>query len=165
MSELSIEILASSHKKKQFDCNNRSLNDYLHKRAKQDVKRKLASCFILTDIGKNVLGYYTLSNASIPKDLIPENLMGKLPYQDLPVTLLGRLAIDVNSKGKGFGKLLLIDALKRCFEISSQIASIAIIVDPIDKNAVAFYLKYGFIKLQDSGRMFLPMKTIAQLFK
>ena len=165
MSELSIEILASSHKKKRFDCSNDSLNDYLHKRAKQDVKRKLASCFILADSAKNILGYYTLSNASISKELIPDNLMGKLPYQDLPVTLLGRLAIDGSSKGKGFGKLLLIDAFQRSFAISSQVASVAIIVDPIDNNAEAFYKKYGFILLQDSSRMFLPMKTIEQLFE
>jgi len=55
--------------------------------------------------------------------------------------------------------------LKRSYEISKTIGSFAVIVDPIDQDAENFYEKYGFIKLPDSGKMFLPMKTISQLFK
>jgi hypothetical protein len=32
-------------------------------------------------------------------------------------------------------------------------------------DAEVFYQKYGFIKLPDSGKMFLPMKTIINIFK
>jgi hypothetical protein len=60
---------------------------------------------------------------------------------------------------------LLIDALKRSYEISKTIGSFAVVVDPIDQDAEDFYVKYGFIKLPDSGKMFLPMKTINQLFE
>jgi len=38
------------------------------------------------------------------------------------------------------------------------------IVHPIDKKAEKFYEEYGFQKLSDSGKMFLAMKTIDQLF-
>ena len=41
----------------------------------------------------------------------------------------------------------------------------AVIVDPIDQEAIDFFSKFGFILLPVSGRMFLPMATIAQLFK
>jgi hypothetical protein len=58
----------------------------------------------------------------------------------------------------------LIDALKRCFDISDSVGAFAIIVDPLDAAAEQFYLKYGFIKLPDSGKMFLPMKTVKGLF-
>jgi hypothetical protein len=40
----------------------------------------------------------------------------------------------------------------------------AVVVDPIDEDAVRFYQKYGFILLPDSGKMFLPMNIIARLF-
>jgi len=86
-------------------------------------------------------------------------------YKSLPVTLLGRLAVNEKSKGRGLGKLLLIDALKRSFEASKVIGSMAVIVDPKDENAVKFYDKFGFILLPDSKKMFLSMKTIEQLFK
>jgi hypothetical protein len=37
-------------------------------------------------------------------------------------------------------------------------------VNPLDEEAVKFYEKYDFISLPDSGKMFLPMATIATLF-
>ena len=138
----------------------------MHVQAKQDMKRRLSVCFVLADDQNKVDGYYTLSNASIPREWLPEEIGRKLPpaYTDLPTTLLGRLAVDVTAKGKGFGKDLLIDALKRSFEASKTVGSVAIIVDPLDEEAELFYLKYGFIKLPDSGKMFLPMVTVATLF-
>ncbi len=52
------------------------------------------------------------------------------------------------------------------YEVSlKSIGSMAVIVRPTDENAEKFYLKYGFVKLPDSGKMFLSMKTIAQLFR
>jgi predicted GNAT family N-acyltransferase len=158
--------LQTFHRKKDFDCGKPSLNHYLHIQAKQDIKRKLAACFILADDMNYVKGYYTLSNASIPRNLLPEEIKTKMPpsYNHLPATLMGRLAIDSKYAGQGLGKLLLIDALKRSHETSNTIGSMAVIVDPLDEEAENFYFKYGFIKLPDSGKMFLAMGTIATLF-
>jgi len=75
------------------------------------------------------------------------------------------LAIDNRFQKQGIGKLLLIDALKRSYEISKSIGSFAVVVDPIDNDAEQFYHKYGFIKLPDSGKMFLPMNTIKIVFE
>ncbi len=159
--------LESKHKKSEFTCGNTYLDNYIQKQAKQDVKRKLSACFVLSDGENNIKGFYTLSNAGISREAIPEEISKKLPraYESLPLTLLGRLAISEKNKGQGLGKLLLIDALKRSFEVSKVIGSMAVIVDPIDENAVKFYDRFGFILLPDSEKMFLPMKTIEQLFR
>ena len=160
-------LLAGAHEKAHFSCGNEMLDGYLHKQAKQDMKRKLSACFVLSDDGKEIKGFYTLSSASIQRSQLPEPIIKKLPpsYNDLPVTLLGRLAVDVRFKGQGIGKLLLIDALKRSYETSmASIASMAIVVDPIDDAAINFYSKYGFILLPGSGRMFITMNTVEQLF-
>ncbi len=167
MSQIS-ESLNSEHKKSDFSCGKEMLDNYLHKQANQDVKRKLSACFVVKEEQTELIkGYYTLSNNSIPLEDIPDNIKKKLPrsYTTIPTTLLGRLAIDINFQGQGLGKLILIDALKRSFELSKTIGSFAVVVDPIDKDAEHFYDKYGFIKLPDSGKMFLPMKTIGQLFQ
>ncbi|WP_194766207.1 GNAT family N-acetyltransferase [Tamlana sp. I1] len=167
MSQLS-EPLNSSHKKSAFSCGKELLDTYIHKQANQDIKRKLSACFVINDANTNLIkGYYTLSNNSIPLEFIPARIQKKLPrtYHSIPTTLLGRLAIDDKFQGQGIGKLLLIDALKRSYDISKTIGSFAVVADPIDKEAESFYLKYGFIKLPDSGKMFLPMKTISQLFE
>ena len=162
------ENLNSSHRKKEFLCGKDLLDNYLQKQANQDIKRKLSACFVLNDKETNLLkGYYTLANNSIPQNLIPTEFKKKLPksYTSIPTTLLGRLAIDIRFQGKGIGKLLLIDALNRSYLISKSIGSFAVIVDPIDEDAEKFYDKYGFIKLPDSGKMFLPMNTIKTLFE
>ena len=167
MSQIS-EPLNSAHKKSDFTCGKKILDSYIHKQANQDVKRKLSACFVINETETNLIkGYYTLSNNSIPLELVPNQIRKKLPrsYESIPTTLLGRLAIDNKFQGQGIGKLILIDALKRSYEISKTIGSFAVVVDPIDQDAENFYNKYGFIKLPDSKKMFLPMKTISQLFK
>lgn len=159
--------LSSFHKKKKFSCGKDILDKYLHKQANQDIKRKISICFVLSDEDNNIKGYYTLSNDSIPQEQLPENIKKKMPksYVNLPTTLLGRLAVDVNYRRQGIGELLLLDALKRSFDISSEsIGSKAVVVDPLDDEAISFYGRYGFILLPDSGKMFIPMKTIKELF-
>jgi len=158
--------LHSSHRKKEFKSGIKLLDNYIHTQAKQDVKKMLSACFVLIDQENKVKGYYTLSNTGISRDSLPVELSAKLPksYTDLPATLLGRLAIDESISRKGFGELLLMDALKRSYEVSkSEIGSIAVIVDPIDEKAIRFYQRYGFLLLPDSGKMFIVMKTILGL--
>ncbi|MCX6319575.1 MAG: GNAT family N-acetyltransferase [Bacteroidetes bacterium] len=162
------ELLNSTHKKRNFTCGKKLLDDYLHTQAKQDIKRRLSACFILSGDDDSVRGYYTLSSTSISREILPESIIKKLPpsYHNLPATLLGRLAVDINHKGQRLGELLLLDALKRSYEVSlSSVGSMAIIVDPLDEEAVRFYNKYGFILLPDSGKMFITMDTVSELFK
>jgi GNAT superfamily N-acetyltransferase len=160
--------LDSSFDRNSFSCGKISLDNYFHKQVSQDIKRKLAVCFVTVDINNTIKGFYTLSNDNIPQELLPEEIRKKMPksYTNLPTTLLGRLAVDLKYRKQGIGELLLIDALKRCYDVSNKsIGSMAVIVDPLDEQAISFYKKYGFIELPDSGRMFLPMKTISELFK
>jgi GNAT superfamily N-acetyltransferase len=156
-----------SHNRKDFDCGKPSLTQYLQTQAKQDIKKKLSVCFILADEKNYIQGYYTLSSAGIDRNLLPEDIKHKLPpsYVNLPATLLGRLAVDKNHHGKGLGEKLLLDALWRAYENSiTSIGSMAVIVDPLDEEAERFYQKYDFIKLPDSGKMFIAMATLNQLF-
>lgn len=162
-----IELLNKKHDLKNFDCGKELLNNYLKTLASQDVKRKLSACFVLVDIETEAVpGYYTLSNNSISLKSFSEQIQKKLPksYKSIPTTLLGRLAIDKKFQGNDIGKILLIDALKRCFEISDKIGSFAIVVDPIDDEAKNFYLKYDFIELPDSKKMFITINTLKSLF-
>jgi predicted GNAT family N-acyltransferase len=157
--------LDSSHKKASFSCEEQSLTDYLRKQVGQDVRRKVALCFVHSEANETIKGYYTLSADSIDRSLLPEELKQKMPYRNLPVTLLGRLARDSQFKGQGVGELLLADALKRAYMASSEIASFAVVTDPINSSATDFYKSFGFITLE-SGRMFITMDTIkASLLK
>lgn len=159
-------LLTNIHQKAKFSSGKAMLDNYIQKQARQDVKGKVTACFVLSDDDGTIKGYYTLSNGSIPRSQLPESIIKQLPkYKDLPITLLGRLAIDNKFQGQKLGKLLLIDALKRSYDAASgSTASMAIIVDPIDQDATDFYTKYGFISLPDNTRMFIPMQTVERLF-
>ena len=158
-------LLHQRHQRNDFHCEQPVLDIYLKEQVSQDIKKKLALCFVSIDDKNRVIGYYTLSNASISRDLIPPEVQKKLGYRDIPVTLIGRLARDVHYRGKGLGEFLLMDALRRSVWASiDQTASFAVVTDPIDAHAEDFYAKYGFKKLEDSRRMFIPMKTIEGLF-
>ncbi len=166
MSYLTV-LLNPSHNKQEFFCGKDMLDDYLHYQASQDVKRGLSAVFVLPHESVTIKGYYTLSNDSIPREIVPEEIMKKMPkgYKTLPATLLGRLAINKSFAKQGLGALLLLDALKRSYDLSkNSLGSIAVVVDPLDEDAKRFYIKHGFIELPDSGKMFLPMTLIRKLF-
>jgi hypothetical protein len=46
-----------------------------------------------------------------------------------------------------------------------EVASAGVIVDAKDADTVSFYKKYGFLQLPDVDRRFLPMGTVAELFR
>jgi predicted N-acetyltransferase YhbS len=157
--------LTNHHDKISFSCGKLSLDQYLKIQASQDVKKQVSTCFVLADRKNNVIGYYTLSAASIPHHFITEAFHKRIPrYNDIPVILLGRLALDKNHHGKGLGNILIADALKRAYAATLSIGALAVVVDPLDDEAENYYSHYGFIKLPASRRMFMPMKTIGSLF-
>ncbi len=108
-----------------------------------------------------VLGYYTLSASAVRRVDFPGDIVRTLPkYPQVPVVLIGRLALDRSMRGKGMGGMLLADALKRSLA-TDQIGWVAVAVDAIDDNAVAFYQRYLFRRFSSGSRtMFLPRKDI-----
>jgi predicted GNAT family N-acyltransferase len=164
---LQIELLESrKHNRSDFSCGKESLDNYIHKQASQDLKRRVATVFVLVDEpNSDVLAYYTLSSYTIDVSALDESFSKNLPrYPYLPATLLGRLAVDQRQKGERFGELMLINALRKSLEVSTQVASLAVVVDALDETALNFYLKYGFQSFaQDPMRLYLPMKTTEEL--
>ena len=126
-----IEPLGKGHDRKSFGCGSEPLDRYLKQQASQDAEKRVAAPFVLVEPpSRRVLGYYTLSASIITADQLPPELARKLPrYPQLPVTLLGRLAVDQGHRGKGLGELLLIDALRRSLEAASEIGAMAVVVD------------------------------------
>jgi len=55
------------------------------------------------------------------------------------------------------------DALTRCLRVSEEIAVFAVIVDAKNDQAKDFYLKYGFVPLEDRElSLLVPISTIEQ---
>ena len=159
--------LEKSHDRKSFDCGNEDLNRYLREQARQDAEKRVAAPFIFTQPNSSsVLGFYTLSASIISVNELPPELMKRLPrYGQLPVTLLGRLAVDRSVGGQGIGEFLLVDALRRSLGAAQQIAAMAVVVDAKNERAESFYRHFDFQPFQQTPlRLFLPMGQIAKLF-
>ncbi len=166
MDEWRIERWDRSHERGEFCCGKASLDDFLRSFVSQYEKRKLGRTYVAVRPGeKQVLGYYTLAAGSVSFQNLPSGAAKKLPRHPVPVVLLARLAVDQTTRGRGLGKELLTDALKRCLELSESLGMHAVEVDAIDEGAKAFYQKYGFVPLLDNDlHLYLPLATIADAF-
>ena len=159
---MKIQLLEKKHNKASFDSETPLLDNYITKQASQDVKKHLTAVYVLSDETDKVMGYYTLSSSSIPMENMPEDLIKKFPpsYTNLPVVLLGRLAVDKDSKKNGYGPHLLMDAMERTLALSTQLGVLALVVDPLHQKAAGFYARYGFITIPNTGKMFISIETI-----
>ena len=163
-----IEPLARHHNRAVFSCGKEVLDRYLKQQAGQDARRRVAAPFVLVEIGSpNICGYCTLSAFSIELAELPSDIAKHLPrYPVVPATLLGRLAVDRRFHGQKLDAFLLMDALQRAYQQAGHIASAAVVVDAIDAEARRFYLHFDFLAFPEhQDRLFLPMRTIAELFR
>ncbi|HWO40034.1 MAG TPA: GNAT family N-acetyltransferase [Candidatus Acidoferrum sp.] len=161
-----IEPLSVKHDRAVFSCGVEPLDRYLQQQAGQDIRRRVAAAFVITPDGTTIAGFYTLSAHLVNLADLPDNVAKRLPrYPNVPATLLGRLAVSENFRGQGIGALLLLDALRRAFGNTREVASAVVVVDAKDERARGFYLRHDFIPLPTQPhRLFYPMKTIEKLF-
>ncbi len=157
-----IEPLGGGHDRSSFECSKPTLDTFLTRYASQYAKRNLARTYVAVRPGETrVVGYYSLSAAAIRVLDLPEPLAAKLPEHPVPAALLARLAVDRTVHGQGLGRLLIGDALVRCFELSEHIGLHVVTVDAIDEEAVRFYERMGFTRFRDqSDKLFIPVSAI-----
>jgi GNAT superfamily N-acetyltransferase len=155
--------LDSSIRKEDFDCGILELNDYLRKYAKQNDTKGVAKTFVAiadTD-DRVVLGYYSVSMAELQRESLPEAAQKRLPGYPIPVMRLGRLAVDRSIQGQGLGKQLLMECFARAVRLSPEIGIVGVMVDASNQQAKEFYLKYGFIPLNDKPMsLFISLSTL-----
>jgi ribosomal protein S18 acetylase RimI-like enzyme len=160
---LTIELLdAAIHDRVGFDCGVSDLNDYLRFTARQHADKGYAQVWVaVSEPGAaEVAGYYTLSMTSLE----PAEMPGKTGIRKVPALLLGRLAVDCRHQGRGIGTLLLMDAQRTALLVSHQVGVHALIVDPLNEQAAAFYREYDFEELTTGPlHLFKTIRDIAQM--
>lgn len=149
-----IEPLGPHHDRSAFSCGNEALDRYIREQAGQDVRRGTARMFVavMADQPDRVLGYFTLSAATVVPNDLAAAVEKKLPKHAIPAALIGRLAVDKDAQGKGLGGVLIADAVKKTKLAAETVAMAVVVVDPIDDNAQAFYAAFGFQSLEGPQR-------------
>jgi predicted N-acetyltransferase YhbS len=135
------------------------LDRYFRFQVSQDVRRRVASCFVALDEADLVAGYYTIATAAVALDALPLARAKKLPrYASVPAVLLGRLAVATAHQGERLGAALVADALMRARRM--EIAAYALVVDAKNDAAARFYEHLGFERFGDARRLFHPLGNI-----
>lgn len=158
-----IKKLNRAHNREAFDCGEESLNDFLRTKARKWAEKGMGVTRVALPSHDNptIIGYYTLAANSLSCATMPSRISGP---KDLPVILLGRLAVDIKYQGQNIGERLLIHALKRAERFSHVIGASGVVVDALHDKAERFYQRYGFINLLDrEHHLFMPMGTISKL--
>jgi ribosomal protein S18 acetylase RimI-like enzyme len=155
-----IEALGPQHDRAGFSCGVDALDDYFRQSASQDVKRRVAKCYVLqANADPRPLGYYTLSASSLPLTDVPEQRRRQLPrYPLVPVFRLGRLAVDLRDRGRALGELLVYDAAGKA--IRSEAGVFGLLVDAKNARAAEFYKRLGFEPVPSNElALLLPLAT------
>lgn len=155
-----VETLTDKHDRTAFHCGEVILDRYLLTQATQDVRRRVANCFVAIEVATGrVAAYYTLSAASIPLTDLPADISKRLPrYPTVPAVRIGRLAVDQEYQGRGLGAALLADAAN--WLMGADAATFTLLVDAKNEDAVSFYRRFGFRPLVSLPRtLFLPLAT------
>ena len=143
-----------------FDCGETSLNIWFTGRAVRNETSGASRTFVSVERESGlVAGFYSVSTSSLALVAAPGKMRRNMP-SPIPVVLIGRLAVDERFKGTGLGASLLQDALLRCVEAARSVGIRAIIVDPLNDSAAAFYRRFGFETMPqaDDGAMFILVK-------
>ena len=160
-----IDRLTSQHDRASFTCGVEPIDRYLKNQASQDVKRRVAACFVAIEIATGAIGgYYTMCAAAIPLTQIGPDLAKKLPrYPVVPAARVGRLGVSTAHQGKGLGSALIVDAITRA--LRDDVMAFALLVDAKDDAAAEFYAHLGFLTFESQPRtLYLPLTDAARRF-
>lgn len=159
------EPIARHHDRKAFNCGSPALNEYLTRYARQNHESGGAKTFVaVTPAARSrVLGYYSISPASIEFTRVPAKLTKGLGRYEVPVFRLGRLAIDLSVQNHGLGSDLLLAAGERAVAVAAEVGGVALAIDAKDSRAAQWYERFGAQALLDDPlKLILPLVTIAE---
>lgn len=156
--------LGAVHNRAMFASGDEPLDRFLKEQAVQAMRDRVCAVFVATPAHDpaQVVGYYTLSPATISAAGVPKDLRAKLPrYPELPAALLGRLAVQGAYAGKGLGALLVANALRRT-EAQRDLPVMFLVVDAY-VQARGFYQRLSFVPILHSPtRLFFALSRLSR---
>ena len=157
------EPIHKKHDREAFDCGEEALNEFLRRYARKSHELGGAKTFLAIDDAddKTILGFYSLSPASVTYARTPETVRRGLARHDVPGFRLARLAVDRRFQGRGLGGQLLLAAGRRCLAASAEVGGVVLVIDAKNERAAGWYSSYGAVPLLDAPlSLLLPLAVI-----
>jgi GNAT superfamily N-acetyltransferase len=162
------EPIDKRHDRAAFDCGEPALNEFLLRYARQSHVAGGAKSFLAIDDADNktILGFYSLSPASVAYARTPEIVRRGLARHDVPGFRLARLGVDRRFQGQGIGGQLLLTAGKRCLLAAAEVGGVVLVIDAKNESVAGWYGSYGAVALLDAPlTLLLPLATIEAALK
>ena len=137
------EPIKPEHDVSQFECGSAVLDDWLKNIALKNEVSGASRTFVVCEDGR-VRGYYYLATGAVARSEAPGAIRRNMP-EPIPVMVLGRLAVDRRSQGRGVGSGLLRDAILRTLTVGEIAGMRALLVHALDDEAARFYRRNGFL--------------------
>ena len=157
------EPIHKKHDREAFDCGEETLNEFLRRYARKSHELGGAKTFLAIDDADNktILGFYSLSPASVAYARTPEIVRRGLARHDVPGFRLARLAVDRRFQRRGLGGQLLLAAGRRCLAASAEVGGVVLVIDAKNERAAGWYSSYGAVPLLDAPlSLLLPLAVI-----
>lgn len=143
----------------RFDCGNEELNNYLVKYARQNEHRGFGRTYLAIE-GDEIIGYFTLSACQSAPGIVPAAISKRWPRYPIPGLRIARMAVAKTRQRQGYGRLLLLAALKRIVPASETIGMAVVVVEP-KPEAEGFYRRFGFIPVEEvEGTFVIPLASL-----
>ncbi len=162
------EPISKKHDRDAFDCGEEALNDFLRRYARKSHDLGGAKTFLAIDDedNKTILGFYSLSPASVEYARTPDTVKRGLARHDVPGFRLARLAVDRKLQGQGIGGQLLLAAGRRCLMAAAEVGGVVLVIDAKNEKVAGWYASYGAVPLLDAPlALLLPLTTIEAALK
>lgn len=157
------EPIKKTHDREAFDCGEEPLNEFLRRYARKSHELGGAKTFLAIEDTDNrtVLGFYSLSPASVGYARTPEIVRRGLARHEVPGFRLARLAVDRRFQGQGLGGQLLLAAGRRCLLASAEVGGVVLLIDAKNERVAGWYASYGAMPLVDAPlSLLLPLPTM-----
>ena len=162
------EAISKKHNREAFDCGEEALNEFLRRYARKSHELGGSKTFLAIDDSDktNVLGFYSLSPASVEYARAPEIVRRGLARHDVPGFRLARLAVDRRMQDQGLGGQLLLAAGRRCLLAALEVGGVVMVIDAKNERVARWYASYGAVPLLDAPlSLLLPLVTIEAALK
>ncbi|GIH80321.1 GNAT family N-acetyltransferase [Planobispora longispora] len=137
-----VERLDRDHRLEEFDCGSQAQNDWLRRQALQSQFAETARVYAVRDVDADeVMGYYALTAGQVRPDEVPVRWLKGVGLYAQPVVLLARLGVDLRAQGRGLGRALVTDAMRRVMSVADRIGVRALLIHCEDESARDFCLR------------------------
>ena len=149
-------LLTSQHDVSAFTSDEPTLDIWLKERALKNQIAGASRTYVVCN-DNFVIAYYCLSSGIVTTNEATGAIKRNRP-REIPMILLGRLAVGTRYTGKGIGRALVNDALQRALQAADIIGVRGVLVDALSSTAKVFWESVGF---QASGLD--PMKLMVRI--